>query len=60
MSKDLKFIIRAGSGTDNIDKLEASKSLISVSNCPGVNKEAVAELTLGLVISIDRRIPDNV
>ncbi len=59
-AKSLKWIIRAGAGTDNINIDAAKKSNISVSNCPGTNSRAVAELTIGLIISIDRKIPDNV
>jgi len=53
-------VIRGGSGTENIDKVLASKLDIAVSNCPGMNKDAVAELAMGLALSIDRKIPDNV
>lgn len=56
----LALIVRAGSGTNNIDVAAASARGIYVSNCPGRNSVAVAELTLGLLLSIDRRLPDNV
>jgi D-3-phosphoglycerate dehydrogenase len=56
----LRLIIRAGSGVDNIDIEAASRHGIMVSNCPGQNSAAVAELTIGLMIAADRRIPDNV
>lgn len=56
----LAGIIRAGSGVDNIDVEAASKRGIQVANCPGMNGAAVAELTLGLILALDRRIPDNV
>ncbi len=56
----LKMVIRAGAGTNTIDKKCASKMNIPVCNVPGRNAIAVAELTMGLLISIDRRIPDNV
>lgn len=59
-AKRLKLIVRAGAGVDNIDLGAASKRGILVSNCPGQNAAAVAELTLGLIIALDRRIPDNV
>lgn len=58
--KKLKLIVRAGAGVDNIDIPAASKRGIMVSNCPGQNACAVAELAMGLIISLDRRIPDNV
>ena len=56
----LKLIIRAGSGFDTIDVKAASERSISVANCPGMNSIAVAELAFGLMLSLDRRIPDNV
>lgn len=59
-SQNLSLIIRAGAGVNNIDISAANKKGIYVSNCPGKNSIAVAELTIGLMISLDRRIPDNV
>lgn len=59
-SPDLSLIIRAGSGYNNIDVKTASSKSIYVANCPGKNSIAVAELAFGLIISLDRRIPDNV
>ncbi len=59
-AKNLRLIVRAGSGYDNIDVAAASERGVSVSNCPGMNAVAVAELTMGLIIALDRRIPDNV
>jgi D-3-phosphoglycerate dehydrogenase len=56
----LQLVVRAGSGVDNIDVEAASQRGIMVSNCPGQNSVAVAELTMGLIIALDRRIPDNV
>ena len=56
----LELIVRAGAGTDNIDVGKASSSGIFVANCPGRNASAVAELTIGLITALDRRIPDNV
>lgn len=55
----LKLIIRAGSGVDTIDLPAARRLGIHVSNCPGQNSVAVAELTLGLMIALDRRIVDE-
>lgn len=57
---NLQLIIRAGAGTNTIDVQAAASHGIYVSNCPGKNAVAVAELTLGLILSLDRRIPDNV
>ncbi|MDH3540779.1 MAG: NAD(P)-binding domain-containing protein [Acidimicrobiia bacterium] len=56
----LSLIVRAGAGTNTIDKQAAAARAIYVSNVPGQNAVAVAELTLGLILAIDRRIPDNV
>lgn len=56
----LGLVIRAGAGVNTIDVREASHRGIYVANCPGKNAAAVAELALGLMLAIDRRIPDNV
>jgi len=56
----LELIVRAGAGYDNIDVEGASEQGVFVANCPGKNAAAVAELTLGLVLALDRSIPDNV
>ncbi len=56
----LSLIIRAGSGYNTIDVKTASERSVYVANCPGQNAVAVAELAFGLILSIDRRIPDNV
>src|SRR5512142_2940865 len=57
---DLALIVRAGAGFNTIDVAAASARGIYVSNCPGRNSVAVAELTFGLILALDRRIPDNV
>src|SRR5215213_2337636 len=56
----LSLIVRAGAGVNTIDVAAASKRGIYVSNCPGKNSVAVAELTMGLILALDRRIPHNV
>lgn len=56
----LRMIIRAGAGTNTIDKDAAAEKSIRVCNVPGKNALAVAELTLGLLLAVDRNIPDNV
>jgi len=53
----LRLIGRAGVGVDNIDAAEATRRGIVVMNTPGANAVAVAELTLGLMISMARNIP---
>lgn len=55
----VKLIVRAGAGVDNIDVAAATAAGIRVSNCAGMNAIAVAELTLGLLLACDRRIPDQ-
>lgn len=59
-SPQLMLIIRAGAGVNTIDIEAASNFGIYVANCPGQNSIAVAELTMGLILSLDRFIPDNV
>jgi D-3-phosphoglycerate dehydrogenase len=56
----LTLILRAGAGVNTIDVKAASERGIFVSNCPGKNAVAVAELVFGLMLAIDRHIPDNV
>jgi D-3-phosphoglycerate dehydrogenase len=56
----LTLVIRAGAGIDTIDVDTASSRGIFVSNCPGKNSIAVAELVMGLLLACDRRIPDQV
>ena len=56
----LTLVIRAGAGIDTIDVASASSRGIFVSNCPGKNSIAVAELVLALVLACDRRVPDQV
>ncbi|MGI8535319.1 MAG: phosphoglycerate dehydrogenase [Mycobacteriales bacterium] len=56
----LALVIRAGAGTNTIDTTAAAERGVLVANVPGRNADAVAELTLGLLLAIDRRIADNV
>jgi D-3-phosphoglycerate dehydrogenase len=56
----LTLVIRAGAGIDTIDVAAASDLGVFVSNCPGKNSIAVAELVMGLLLACDRRIPDQV
>lgn len=59
-SPNLSLIVRAGAGVNNIDIEAASNLGIYVANCPGKNAIAVAELTMGLILNLDRYISDNV
>src|ERR671928_1940132 len=56
----LKLIVRAGAGYNTIDVAAASRRGVYVSNCPGKNAIAVAELALALILALDRRVPENV
>src|ERR687889_404553 len=56
----LKLIVRAGAGYNTIDVAAASRRGVYVSNCPGKNSVAVAELALALILALDRRVADNV
>lgn len=56
----LKLVIRAGAGTNTIDKEAAAAANVRVCNVPGRNALAVAELTMALLLAVDRNIPDNV
>src|SRR5438477_8912387 len=56
----LSLVVRAGAGYNTIDVKTASARGIYVTNCPGKNSIAVAELAFGLMAALDRRIADNV
>ncbi|MCI0338298.1 MAG: 3-phosphoglycerate dehydrogenase family protein [Acidobacteria bacterium] len=56
----LSLVVRAGAGFNTIDVKAASARGVYVSNCPGKNSIAVAELAFALILSLDRRIADNV
>ncbi len=60
LASTLKLIVRAGAGVNTIDVQAATARGIQVATCPGKNSIAVAELAFGLLLSLDRRIPDNV
>src|SRR4026208_2558631 len=56
----IKLVVRAGAGFNTIDVAAASRRGIYVSNCPGKNSIAVAELAFALILALDRRVVDNV
>jgi len=58
-SHNLALVLRAGAGVNTIDVKAASSRGIFISNCPGKNSIAVAELVFALLLAIDRRIPEN-
>lgn len=55
----LSLVVRAGAGYDTIDVETASAQGVFVANCPGKNAIAVAELAWALILSCDRRVPDQ-
>jgi len=55
-AKRLRVIGRAGTGLDNVDRAAAEERGVRVLNTPGANANAVAELTLGLMIALQRRL----
>jgi D-3-phosphoglycerate dehydrogenase len=56
----LSLVVRAGAGVNTIDVAAASQRGVYVANCPGQNAIAVAELAMGLILSSDRHLADNV
>ncbi len=59
-ARQLNLIVRAGAEAATIDLKAASKGGVYVANCPGKNAGAVAELVMGQLVALDRRIPDAV
>lgn len=59
-ARQLNLIVRAGAEASTIDVKAASKGGVYVANCPGKNAGAVAELVMGQLVNLDRRIPDAV
>ncbi len=55
--RSLQLIVRAGTNTANIAIEEASAAGIFVCNCPDKDATAIAELMLGFLIALDRRLP---
>ena len=55
----LSLVIRAGAGYNTIDVETASERGIYVTNCPGKNSIAVAELAFALILALDRRLVDG-
>ncbi len=57
-AKKLKIVAKQGVGYDNIDIAAAKQHGIPVVRTPGVNKEAVAEMAIGLALAVARRIAE--
>ena len=53
-AKNLKIVVRAGAGYDNIDLETATQQNVVVMNTPGQNANAVAELVLGMMVMMAR------
>ncbi len=56
----LNLVLRAGAGVNTIATGYAAENGVFVCNTPGKNSVAVAELAMGLILAIDRNIPDQV
>ncbi len=54
VAKNLKIVVRAGAGYDNVDLVTASEKGVVVMNTPGQNSNAVAELVFGMLVYINR------
>jgi D-3-phosphoglycerate dehydrogenase len=54
-AKNLKIVVRAGAGYDNVDLQSAADHGVVVMNTPGQNSNAVAELVFGLMLNLARR-----
>ena len=54
-AKNLKIVVRAGAGYDNVDCAKAAEKDIVVMNTPGQNSNAVAELAFGLMVTLARK-----
>jgi D-3-phosphoglycerate dehydrogenase / 2-oxoglutarate reductase len=55
-AKELKIVVRAGAGYDNVDLESATAHNVCVMNTPGQNANAVAELALGLMVMAVRNL----
>ena len=57
LATQLKIVIRAGEGTDNIDKVLCSERGVKVANTPGANNNSAAEQAIALMMSCLRNTP---
>lgn len=55
--KNLKIVVRAGVGTDNIDKAAAAERGIAVANAPSGNTTSTAELAFAMILALARHVP---
>jgi D-3-phosphoglycerate dehydrogenase / 2-oxoglutarate reductase len=57
-AKKLKVVSKQGVGVNTMDLVAAKKHGVIVCNTPGVNSEAVAEMALGMILDVGRRITE--
>jgi len=57
LAQELKIVIRAGEGTDNIDKTLCAARGVKVANTPGANNNSAAEQAIALMMSCLRNTP---
>lgn len=55
----LRFVLKYGVGTENIDKEAAKRRGVKVLNMPGVNNDAVAEMAFALMLAASRRVAEG-
>ena len=55
LAPNLKYVVRAGEGTDNIDKKACAEKGIKVSNTPGANNNSAAEHAIALMMTVLRK-----
>ncbi len=58
--ENLRLIAQYGAGVDNIDVSTARQRGIQVSNTPGVTTDDTADMALGLMLAVTRRIPEGI
>ena len=58
-SEKLKLIANYGAGVDHIDVATARQRGVLVSNTPGVLTDDTADMTMGLILAVTRRIPEG-
>ncbi|MCI9608406.1 MAG: 3-phosphoglycerate dehydrogenase [Muribaculaceae bacterium] len=58
-AKQLKVVVRAGAGYDNVDLAAATAAGVCVENTPGQNSNAVAELVFGMAVMAARNMYDG-
>lgn len=59
LAPKLRFVMKFGVGTENIDAAAAERRGICVCNMPGVNTDGVAEMAFALMIAAARRVPEG-